>query len=178
MNRLAQFLHYTGKVFDLKTLLRGVRSERPFARIPTVPVLLTLILGVVLRVSSYLELSQQTRRRRWQHLCGLAGPLSDDTLEYVTERLSLEDLRQSLASLNKQLKANKALESCKIGGLLFVSLDANEHFKSRSRCCECCCQRQIEVTDQRGQKHKLTEYYHRYALRLCSNQRAEVQRVA
>lgn len=162
MNRLAQFLDYGQKVFALKTLLRGVRSERPFARIPTVPVLVSLLLGVILRLSSYLELSQQTRRRRWQHLCGLQDPLSDDTLEYVTERLSLEDLRQSLASINKRLKANRALESCKMGGLLFVSLDANEHFKSRSRCCECCCQRQIEQTDPRGQKHKVTEYYHRY----------------
>jgi hypothetical protein len=162
VNRLAQFLHYAQKVFRLKTLLRGVRSERPFARIPTTAVLINLVLGVVLRVSSYLDLSQQTQRRRWRHLCGLNGPLSDDTFEYVTERLSLEDLRQSLASINQQLKANKALESCKIGGLLFVSLDANEHFKSRSRCCECCCQRQIEQTDADGQKHKVTEYYHRY----------------
>ncbi len=162
MNRLAQFLHYAQKVFALKTLLRGVRSERPFARIPTSAVLISLVLGVVLRVSSYLDLSQQTQRRRWRHLCGLNGPLSDDTFEYVTERLSLGDLRQSLASINQQLKANKALESCKIGGLFFVSLDANEHFKTRSRCCECCCQRQIEETDALGQKHKVTEYYHRY----------------
>ncbi len=162
MNRLAQFLHYTGKVLGLQTLLRGVRSDRPLARIPTLPVLVSLVLGVVLRVSSYLELSQQSRRRRWQHLCGLAGPLSDDTLEYVTECLSLEDLRQSLARINQRLKANKALESCQLGGLLFVSLDANEHFKSRSRCCEGCGQRQIEETDEHGQKHQVTEYYHRY----------------
>jgi len=162
VNRLAQFLHYARKVFALKTLLRGVQSQRPFARIPTHVVLLCLVLGVVLRVSSYLDLSQQTQRRRWRHLCGLKGPLSDDTFEYVTERLSLEDLRQSLAHINQRLKANKALESCKIGGLLFVSLDANEHFKSRSRCCECCCQRQIEETDADAHKHKVTEYYHRY----------------
>lgn len=162
MNRLAQWLHYGQKLFALKTLLRGVRSERPFARIPTAPVLVSLLLGVVLRVSSYLDLSRQTRRRRWRHLCGLKDALSDDTFEYVTERLSLEDLRQSLARLNQRLKANKALESGKLGGLLFVSLDANEHFQSRSRCCEGCCQRQIEETDAHGQKHKVTEYYHRY----------------
>lgn len=162
MNRLAQFLHYARKVFALPTLLRGVRSQRPFARIPTAPVLTSLVLGVVLRVASYLELSQQTRRRRWRHLCGLKGAVSDDTFEYVTERLSLADLRQSLARINQTLKANKALESCKLGGLLFVSLDANEHFKSRSRCCACCCQRQIEETDAHGQKHQVTEYYHRY----------------
>jgi Transposase DDE domain len=162
VNRLAQFLNYAQKVFALKTRLGGVRSDRPFARIPTTPVLLSLVLGVVLRISSYLDLSQQTRRRRWRHLCGLKAALSDDTFDYVTERLSLEDLRRSLAGINQRLKANKALESCQIGGLLFVSLDANEHFKSRSRCCACCCQRQIEETDAKGKKHKVTEYYHRY----------------
>jgi hypothetical protein len=162
MNRLAQFLHYAQKVFGLKMLLRGVRDERPFAQIPTHAVLISLVLGVVLRLSSYLDLSRQTRRRRWRHLCGLKEPLSDDTFEYVPERLSLEDLRQGLAGLNQTLKANKALESGKSNGLLFVSLDANEHFKSRSRCCACCCQRQIEATDAQGQKHKVTEYYHRY----------------
>ena len=112
-----------------------MRDERPWARIPTPAVLLSLILGVVLRVSSYLDLARQTQRRRWRHLCGLQGPLSDDTFEYVTERLSLADLRQSLAHIHQRLKANKALESGKIGGLLFVSLDADEHFQSRSRYC-------------------------------------------
>jgi hypothetical protein len=162
VNRLAQFLHYAQKVFALKTLLRAVRDGRPFAKIRTTPVLLTLVLGVVLRISSYLDLAQQTKRRRWRHLCGLRAAISDDTFDYVTERLELEDLRQALASVAKTLKQNKALESCQINGLLFVSLDANEHFKSRSRCCECCCQRQVEEIDAEGHKHKHTEYYHRY----------------
>jgi hypothetical protein len=162
VNRLAQFLHYCQKVFNLKTLLRGVRDTRPQAKIPTNAVLLSLVMGVVLRISSYLELAEQTKRRRWQQLCRLKGPLSDDTFDYVTERLSLEDLRQCLAEVNKKLKANKSLESCKLNGLLFVSLDANEHFASRSRCCQDCCQRQIEAMGQDGQKHKVTEYYHRY----------------
>src|SRR5438270_13874229 len=74
----------------------------------------------------------------------------------------LEDLRQSLAEANRTLKANKALETCKINGLLFLSLDANEHFHSRSRCCPCCCQRELEQTDAQGQKQKVIEYYHRY----------------
>ncbi len=162
MNRLAQFLNYAQKVFDLKTLLRAVGDQRPFAQIPLTPVLLSLVLGVVVRISSYLDLAEQTNRRRWRRLCGLKAPVSDDTFEYVTERLSLEDLRQNLATVNQVLKSNQALESCKINGLLFASLDANEHFHSRSRCCECCCQRQIEETDSKGQKQQVTEYYHRY----------------
>lgn len=161
MNHLAQFLLYVQKVYGLE-ILHGVRDGRPFAKIPTTPVFLSLVLGVVLRISSYLNLADQTKRRRWRHLCHLKRPISDDTFDYVTERLFLGDLRQSLATVAQTLKSNKALESCKINGLLFLSLDANEHCKSRSRCCECCCQREIEETDAQGHKHKVIEYYHRY----------------
>jgi hypothetical protein len=162
VNRLAQFLHYAQKVFRLQELLRGTRDARPFALIPTLPVLLSLLLGVAVRIASHHDLAQQTKRRRWQHLCGLKTAISHDTFGYVTERLHLADLRQNLVAAAKTLKANKALESCKINGLLFLSLDANEHFQSRSRCCECCCQRQVEETDAQGNQQKVTEYYHRY----------------
>ena len=162
MNRLAQFLQYTQKVFALKSLLRRVRDGRSDPVIAILSVNLCLVLGIVTRSSSYLALAQQTKRRRWRRLCGLKHAISDDTFEYVTERMQPEDWRQNQAEVAKTLKGNKALESCKIRGLLFLSLDANEHFKSRSRCCPCCCQRQVEVTDADGQKQKVTEYYHRY----------------
>jgi len=162
VNGLVQFLHYAQKVFGLNGLLRGVRCRRPYPEIPTRAVVASLFMGAILRVGSYLDLAEQTKRRRWQHLIRWAKRISHDSFEYVTERLNLEDLRQSLASAAKNLKANKALESCKINGLLFTSLDANEHFASRSGCCACCCQRQIEVLDQHGQKQTVTEYCHRY----------------
>jgi hypothetical protein len=162
MNELAQFLNYVIKVFALGQVVRSVRDSRPYPKIPTRPLLLSLLLGVVLRAGSYLDVSKQTKRRRWQHLIHWRQRISDDAFHYVSERFRLQDLRQSLAQVNKRLKANKALESCKINGLLFLSLDANEHFKSRSRCCPCCCQREIEETDARGQKKTVIEYYHRY----------------
>ena len=100
------------------------------------------------------------RHQRSGHLFqGRFGPIiiEDDTglqalFENVAEHLNLEDLRQSLACAAKRLKADKALESCRINGLLFVSLDANEHFHSRSRCCPCCCQREIEVLEELGNR--------------------------
>jgi len=162
MNELAQFLTYVIKVFALNRVVRGVRDARPQPVIPTRPVLLSLLLGVVLRAGSYHDLAKQTKRRRWQHLIHWSQRISDDVFHYVSERFDLADLRQALVSVNKDLKANKALESCRINGLLFCSLDANEHFHSRSRCCPCCCQRQVEETDEQGHKHTVTEYYHRY----------------
>jgi len=162
MNRLEQALHYFQKVFALKARLSAVGDQRPLAQIATLPVLLCLLLGVFTRIPSYLDLAQQTQRRRWRRLCGLKGAVGDDLFGYVTERLEAEDLRQGLAGCLKTLKQNKALESCKINGLLFLSLDANEHFASRSRCCPACCQRQIEILGPDGQKERVTEYYHRY----------------
>ncbi len=162
MNELAQFLSYVTKVFALGRIVRAVRSHRPYADIPTRPLVLSLLLGVVIRAGSYLDISKQTKRRRWQHLIHWSQRISDDAFHYVSERFYLEDLRLGLAEVNKRLKANKALENCRINGLLFVSLDANEHFHSRSRCCPCCCQRLIEEVDAQGQKQKVLEYYHRY----------------
>jgi DDE family transposase len=162
VNELAQFLNYVVKVFTLNRVARGVRDSRPYGKIPTRPIFLSLLLGVVLRVGSYNDIAKQTKRRRWRHLVHWSARISEDVFYYVSERFYLEDLRQGLVGVNKTLKANKALESCKINGLLPLSLDANEHFKSRSRCCPCCCQREIQETDEQGQKHTAIEYYHRY----------------
>ena len=162
MNELAQFLAYATKVYALGRIARGMRSHRPCPEIPTQALFLSLLLGVLLRVGSYLDISKQTKRRRWQHLIHWGRRISDDALHYVSERFYLEDLRQGLSEVNQRLKANKALESCKINGLLFLSLDANEHFHSRSRCCPCCCQREIQEDDGHGGKQTVIEYYHRY----------------
>jgi hypothetical protein len=162
MNVLAQFLGYAIKVFGLNRLVHRARCRRPNPKIPTRALLLSGVLGVALRFGSYLALSQQTKRRRWQHLIHWSQRISDDAFHYASERWYLRDLRQALVEVNQRLKANKALESCKINGLLFLSLDANEHFKSRSRCCEGCCQREIEVATGKGKKETVTEYYHRY----------------
>jgi hypothetical protein len=162
MNELAQFLGYVTKVFAFGRLVRSVRCRRPYPLIPTRCLFLSLVLGVVLRTGSYLDLAKQTKRRRWQHLIHWPQRISDDAFDYISERFDLADLRQSLAETAKTLKANQALENCKINGLWFLSLDANEHFASRSRCCPGCCQREIEETDAQGQKQTVIEYYHRY----------------
>jgi hypothetical protein len=163
VNRLAQFLQYTAKVFELKGLLRRVQEGRSEPQVPLLPVVLCLVLGVVTRIGSYLDLAQQTKdRRRWRHLCGLRAPVHHEIFGYVTERLQPEDWRQNQAQVAKRLKRNKALESAKIKGLLFASLDANEHFASFSRTCPCCCERQVEVSGPDGQKVKVTQFYHRY----------------
>jgi hypothetical protein len=174
MNEMAQFLGYLAKVFAFGRMVRTVRCRRPYPTIPTRCLFLSLFLGAVLRTGSYLDLSKQTKRRRWQHLIHWSHRISDAAFHYVSERFNLADLRQSLAEVNKTLKANKALESCRIKGLLFLSLDANEHFHSRSRCCPCCCQREVQETDAQGQKQTVVEYYHRYVFAQINGSKVNV----
>jgi hypothetical protein len=159
VNRLAQFLQYTGKVFGLKALLGRVRDARCEPRVALGPLVVCLVLGVVMRIGSYLDLAEQTQsRRRWRHLCGLKTAIHHEIFAYVTERMTPEDWRQNQVAVAKELKRNKALESCKIKGLLFLSIDANEHFASFSRTCPRCCQRQVEILDSDGKKLKVTQY--------------------
>jgi hypothetical protein len=75
--------------------------------------------------------------------------------------MHLEPLRTTLATTNKLLKRNKAFLRNQMSGLLALNLDANEHFKSRSRCCPQCLQRQITVKNSQGQEEEVTEYYHK-----------------
>lgn len=138
-----------------------MRDRRPYPVIPTGALTVTLVLGAVLRTPSLLHLQSQTKRPGWQRLIGRKGPLSDDTFAYVLERYRLEDLRTVLAELNRRLKANKQFEAAKIHGLLVVSLDANEQFSSRSRCCAQCSQRKVEILNAQGEKEEVIEYYHR-----------------
>jgi hypothetical protein len=156
-------LQYGAKVFGLKNLLRSVRDGRVEPKVPLLPLTLCLLLGVFTRVGSYLDLARQTKdRRRWRRLCGLKAPADHEIFGYATERMNPEDWRQNQARVAKELKANKRFESAKIKGLLFASIDANEHFASFSRTCLCCCQRQVEVNAPDGGKVKVTQFYHRY----------------
>jgi Transposase DDE domain len=162
VNCLRHFWWYAQKVFDLPRRLARVRDRRSQSEIPTRAVTWTLFLGGLLRISSRLGLEIKSRKKGWQRLIGHAKPISDDALGYVLERYDLEDLRTVLVEVNRDLKRNKALESCKIDGLLVVALDGNEQFNSRCRCCEQCCERKIQIKDAQGKTTKVREFYHRH----------------
>lgn len=161
MNLLAQLWRYLTKVYHLPHRLRAVRDTRVYPDIPTASVNAVLLLGAILRVPSFRQIASDSARAGWRRLLQLAAPLTDDVLAYVVERHRLEDWREVLVSTNKTLKANRAFESAKIHGLLVVSLDANEQFHSRHRCCDACCRRKIKVRNRAGQESEVQEFYHR-----------------
>lgn len=161
MNLIAQLCRYLTKVYKLPNRLRAVRDMRVYPEIPTASVSGALFLGAILRVPSFHQMAKDSARAGWRRLLKRDTPLNDDLMAYVVERYRLEDWRDVLVSTNKTLKQNRAFESAKIHGLLAVSIDANEQFNSRHRCCDACSRRLVKVRTNAGQEVQIEEFFHR-----------------
>jgi hypothetical protein len=159
--QLSQFVRYAQKRFDLSLLAGGFTDSRPQPEIPSRSVWLSLVLGEVVRVPSFLQLEQETKLPQWQRWVGHPGPISHDTFGYVSQRLDPEPLRRGACWINRCLKRGKAFETGKHKGLLAVNLDANEQFCSDHRCCPDCLSREVTCKDAAGQEFQKTQYYHK-----------------
>ncbi len=171
---LPRFVRYAQKMFHLNFLAGAFTDSRPHPEIPARAVALTLLLGEVAHIPSLLQLQSETQLPQWQHWVGYPHPISDDTLDYVSERMDPEQWRQGALWIHRKLKRGKAFEGSKVKGLLAVSLDANEQFCSDHRCCESCLTREITTQDAEGQPVKHLQYYHKQVYAQLSGPRLSV----
>lgn len=160
-SQLSRFIAYAQKRFDLSLLAGCFADGRPQPQIPSRAVGLSLLLGEVVHIPSFLQLQEETKLPQWQRWVGHKNAISHDTFGYVSERLDPAQLARAARWINRKLKRGKAFESNKIHGLLVVSLDANEQFDSEHRCCEQCLRREVTCKDAHGQEFKKTQYYHK-----------------
>ena len=159
--QLSQFVVYAQKRFDLHLLAGGFADSRPQPDIPSRAVWLSLVLGEVVHVPSFLQLEAETQLPQWQRWVGYQDKISHDTLGYVSERLDPVQLCRGATWINRQLKRGKAFEASKTKGLLAVSLDANEQFCSDHRSCADCLSREVTCKNAAGQEMKKIQYYHK-----------------
>lgn len=159
--QLSQFVKYANQRFDLRWLAGSFSDSRPQPEIPSRSVWLSLILGEVVHIPSFLQLEAETKLPQWQRWVGYGHPISHDTFRYVSARLDVGRLRRGAAWINRKLKRGKAFEACKLKGLLICSLDANEQFCSDHRCCPDCMSREITCKNAQGQEIKKIQYYHK-----------------
>ena len=160
-HQLDQFVSYAQKRFKLPLLAGCFGDSRQDPDIPSRAVGLSLVLGEVVKIPSFLQLEEETKLPQWQRWVGYLDPISHDTFGYATQRMDPEKLRRGAIFINRRLKRGKAFEENKIHGLLVVSLDANEQFCSDHRCCEDCLTREVSCKDETGQQVKKTQYYHK-----------------
>jgi hypothetical protein len=161
VSRLHQIWAYGNKVYGLAQRLEHTGEHRLYPQIPAAPVAVSLFLGALLGLPSWLKVAKKTRKKSWQRLMRYGQALNHEVFNCVAEFLALEALREHLYAVARCAKANKVLDRHKIGGYHVLALDANELFASRSHCCEGCGTRTVKVTGADGQITEVVEYYHR-----------------
>jgi hypothetical protein len=132
--QLSQFQSYAQKRFDLLLLAGCFADARSEPDIPSRAVGLSLILGEVVHIPSFLQLQEETKVPQWQQWVGYRHPISHDTFGYASERLDPEQLRRAGIWINHKLKRGKAFEAGKTNGLRGVSLDARWRLGLCLRC--------------------------------------------
>lgn len=159
--QLRQFQSYAQKRFKLSLLAGCFADARSQPGIPSRAVGLSLVLGEVVHIPSFLQLQAETKLPQWQRWVGYPREISHDTFGYASQRMHPAQLRRAAIWINRKLKRGKAFEANKINGLLVVSVDANEQFCSDHRCCQDCLTREITCKDAQGNEFKKTQYYHK-----------------
>ena len=172
--QLHRFEAYAQKHFQLSLLAGCFSDGRPQPEIPSRAVGLSLVLGEVVQIPSFLQLQEETKLPQWQQWVGYNDGISHDTFGYATERMDSAELRRAARCINRKLKRGKAFEANKISGLLAVSLDANEQFCSDHRCCQDCMSREVSCKDAEGREVKKTQYYHKQVYAQLSGPRLSV----
>ena len=109
-------LHYVTRRLRLRRYLKDPGDGRQQPQIPAQPLLWALLIGQILRVSSFHAVEALARSSARRTL-SIATPFCDDTLGYFTERLDPGPTRQGLLSLIRGAKRNKAFDDCRWIGL-------------------------------------------------------------
>ena len=153
MNRSTprHLLHYVTRRLRLRGYLKNPGDGRPQPQIPASALLWALLIGQILRSSSFhaVEALVHSSARR---TLAIATSFCDDTLGYFTERLDPGPTRQALLSLLRGAKRNKAFDNCRWIGL---ALDGTGAGWRTHQGCKLCRPKQNAAQQILGYQHSL-----------------------
>lgn len=155
MSRLGvrQFLKYTARFAAVRSYFRSPGDGRVRPQIPAVVFLKVLLAARLLREVSFLgaEALVKSPARR---AIGVRMSFGDDALEYFTERLNPDRLREATVGVVRKAKRNKAFQdSCWIG----LALDGSGVGRGRDKRCEGC-------RPVRNKKKEIVGYHHKIVM--------------
>jgi hypothetical protein len=127
-------LHYVTRRLRLRRYLEDPGDGRRQPQIPAPVLLWALLVGQILRQSSFHAVEALVRSAARRTLA-IPTPFSDDTLGYFTERLDPRPTRQALLSLIRGAKRNKAFDDCRWIGLAIDGTGAG--WRSHQGCSLC-----------------------------------------
>lgn len=118
----------------LKTYLRSPGDGRPRPQIAAQHLLWSLLIGYLLRESSFHAVEALVCSKARRSL-GVGRDFGDDTLAYFTERLDPEPTRRALAVALSQAKRNKAFDNSRFIG---VAVDGTTVARCSAQGCALC----------------------------------------
>jgi hypothetical protein len=140
-----QIQNYAGHCLGLKSYFRHPGDGRVYPRISAGDVVWAVVVGHILRETSFLSLEWLTHSPVRAEL-GFHGPFGDDALAYCTERMDPEITRAALAAALHQAKRNKAFENSRLIGLALDGTGAGRTYKQPCPLCD-------PVKDSKGEGH-------------------------
>jgi len=137
--------NYACHGLGLKSYFQRPGDGRVHPHIPARDLVWSVIMGHILRVTSFLRLEWLAHSPVRAEL-GLKGPFGDDALAYCTERMDPEATRAALAAALHQAKRNKAFENSRFIGLALDGTGAGHTYKQPCPLCD-------PVKDPKGEVH-------------------------
>ena len=108
-SQLNRFVNYANKRFDLRWLAGTFSDSRPQPEIASRSVWLSMILGEVVHIPSFLQLESETKLPQWQRWVGYGDSISHDTFGYVSERFDCGQLRRGATWIHRKLKRKRLI---------------------------------------------------------------------
>jgi hypothetical protein len=129
-----RLLRYVRKGLRLRHYLQRPGDGRRFPQIPAPAMLWAMILGQILRASSFYALESLVRSGRRRSL-GVTHKFGNDALSYFTERLDPTPTRRAAIHIVRQAKRNKAFQNTAFIGL---ALDGTTAGRCQQKQCHLC----------------------------------------
>ena len=147
-----RLLRYVRKGLRLRRYLERPGDGRRFPQIPAAAMLWAIILGQILRASSFHALESLVRSGRRRSL-GVTHHFGNDALSYFSERLDPTLTRCAAIQIVRQAKRNKAFQNTAFIGL---ALDGTTTGRCQSKRCPLCRPWRRAGSDQiAGYRHHL-----------------------
>jgi Transposase DDE domain len=129
-----RILRYVCQCLRLKAYLKNPGDGRPRGQIRPRYLVWSLLIGYVLRESSFLAIEALIHSRARRGL-DVGRNFGDDALAYFTERLDPEPTRRALATALTQAKRNKAFDDSRFIG---IAIDGSTVGRCSAEGCSLC----------------------------------------
>ena len=130
---IGEFMRYNEEEYEIKEKGKGLKDSRKDPKIGVYVIFLSILMIVILRKRSLLQIDQLMRSKKVKKMFGVKGEavvVSDSTIERSLEGFEIESLRGYLDYVNEKVKG-KGLEKTEICGeeMVVGSIDGSQFGK-------------------------------------------------